>query len=50
MVSKEHYVIPKRYNSISLILMAAGLLSIIILLFTHGLKGGADGEHDRARF
>ena len=50
MVSKEQYVIPKRYNSISLGLIAIGLLSIIILLFTHGLKGGADGEHDRARF
>ncbi|HVG40937.1 MAG TPA: hypothetical protein VM888_04935 [Chitinophagaceae bacterium] len=38
MATREQYVIPKRYNSISLLLMAVGILSIIILLITHGLK------------
>ena len=36
MATREQFVIPKRYNSISLILMAVGILSIIILFFTHG--------------
>jgi hypothetical protein len=50
MATREQFEIPKRYNSIALGLMAIGVLSIIILLITDGLKGGADGAHDRARF
>jgi hypothetical protein len=38
MATREQFVIPKRYNSISLILMAVGILSIIILFITHGSK------------
>lgn len=38
MATKDYFVIPKRYNSISLLLMAVGIISVIILLFTHGLS------------
>ena len=38
MATKDHFVIPKRYNSISLLLMAIGIISVVILLFTHGLS------------
>ena len=50
MAIREQYSIPKRYNTISLALMAIGILSIIILFFTHGAHGGEEGSHDRARF
>jgi hypothetical protein len=47
MATRDQFVIPKRYNSISLGLMVIGILSILILLFTHGLK---DDAHTQARF
>src|SRR5215203_5381466 len=47
MATREQFGIPKRYNSIALGLMAIGILSIIILLFTHGLSSDA---HESARF
>jgi hypothetical protein len=47
MTLKEQFVIPKRYNTWSLGLMAVGVLSIIILFITHGAK--AD-QHVQARF
>lgn len=50
MAIREQYGIPKRYNTISLALMAIGILSIIILFITHGAHGGEEGAHDRARF
>jgi len=45
--TRDFFSIPKRYNTLSLALMAVGILSIIILLFTHGLK---DDAHSQARF
>ena len=47
MATREQFVVPKRYNTISLGLMAVGILSIIILFFTHGVKNDA---HAQARF
>lgn len=47
MAIKEQFIIPNRYRTLSLGLMAVGILSIIILLFTHGLSSDA---HDQARF
>src|SRR5687768_14698852 len=47
MAIKDQFIIPKRYNTLSLGLMAVGILSIIILLFTHGLS---DDSHNQARF
>lgn len=47
MAIKDQFIIPGRYKTFSLALMAVGLLSIIILLFTHGLSADS---HDRARF
>ncbi len=47
MATREQFEIPKRYNSTSLGLMAVGIISIIILLITHGMSGDA---HERARF
>lgn len=47
MATREQFGIPKRYNSIALGLMAIGILSIIILLFTHGLS---NDQHESARF
>ncbi len=47
MASREYFEIPKRYNTVSLALMAIGILSVIILLITHGLKSD---PHDQARF
>ena len=38
MTLKEQFVIPKRYNTWSMGLMAIGILSIIILFITHGAK------------
>src|SRR6476646_5739882 len=50
MTIREQYVIPKKYNMLSMALMAVGLLSIIILFITHGSKSGAENEVVRARF
>jgi len=47
MATREQFEIPRRYNSIALVLMAIGILSIIILLFTNGLSSD---EHVSARF
>jgi hypothetical protein len=49
---KDQFLIPKRYNSWALGLMAVGLISIIILFITHGSKTGHDEEslHENARF
>jgi len=44
---REQFEIPKRYNTWSIGLMVVGLLSLIILLITHGLK--AD-DHVSSRF
>jgi hypothetical protein len=52
MTIKEQYVIPKRYNTLSIVLMAIGILSVIILFITHGATSGNTEEaiHERARF
>jgi hypothetical protein len=47
MATRDYFKIPKRYNTVSLALMAIGILSVIILLITHGLK---DDAHEQARF
>ena len=47
MAIKEQFEIPKRYNTTSLALIAIGILSIIILFFTHGTSSD---EHTQARF
>jgi hypothetical protein len=52
MTIKEQYVIPKRFNTFSIVLMAIGILSVIILFITHGATSGHTEEamHERARF
>jgi cytochrome bd-type quinol oxidase subunit 2 len=52
MATRDQFAIPKRYNTISLALMAIGLLSVIILFITHGATSGDTDEaaHERARF
>lgn len=45
--TREFFQIPKRYNTLSLALMAVGIISIIILFITHGASSDA---HDQARF
>lgn len=52
MATRDQFAIPKRYNTISLALMGVGILSIIILFFTHGATSGdtAEAGHERARF
>ena len=52
MATREQFAIPKRYNTISLALMAIGILSVIILFITHGATSGdsAEAAHQRARF
>ena len=52
MTIKEKYIIPKRYNTLSLVLMAIGILSLIVLFITHGMASGHTEEavHERARF
>src|SRR5687767_14997234 len=45
MTIREQFVIPARYNLWSLVLMGVGVLSILILFFTHN-----GNEHERARF
>ena len=47
MAIREQFLIPKRYNTIAMALMAIGLISVIILFITHGSSGD---EHERARF
>ena len=47
MTIREQFVIPKRYNTISMVLMAIGVLAIIGLYITHGAK---DDAHHQARF
>jgi hypothetical protein len=47
MTIREQYAIPKRYNTLSLVLMVLGILSIVILFFTHGAHSE---EKMRARF
>jgi hypothetical protein len=52
MTIKEQYVIPKRYNTLSLVLMAIGILSVIVLFITHGATSGNTEEAilKRSRF
>jgi len=47
MTLTDNYVIPKKFNMLSLVLMAVGVLSIIILFITHG---SSDNQHVAARF
>lgn len=47
MASKDQFVIPKRYNTIALALMGVGIISLLILLFSHGLS---NDDHEQARF
>ena len=47
MTLREQFVIPKKYNTLSLVLMALGVLSIIILFITHG---ASSDHHVSARF
>lgn len=47
MTLKEHYIIPRRYNTLAMVLMGVGLLSILVLLFTSGMSAN---EHEQARF
>ncbi|HEY0749651.1 MAG TPA: quinol:cytochrome C oxidoreductase [Chitinophagaceae bacterium] len=47
MASNERYSIRKRHNTFSLAFMAIGIVSIIILLITHGLDSDS---HNQARF
>lgn len=44
---REKFIIPKRYKTFSIVLMAIGLLAIIGLYITHGAK---DSVHEKARF
>jgi hypothetical protein len=47
MAIREQFLIPKRYNTTALVLMAIGIISVIILFLTHGTSSD---EHERARF
>src|SRR5256885_5997781 len=47
MAIKEQFVIPKKYNMFSVVLMAVGILSIIILFLSSGIKSDV---HEQARF
>lgn len=47
MAIREQFLIPKKYNSLSIGLMIVGILSIIILYITHGAK---DDPREQARF
>jgi hypothetical protein len=44
---RDQFVLSKRYNTISLVLMALGILSVIILFITHGTSSE---QHVSARF
>jgi hypothetical protein len=52
MTLKEQYVIPKKYNTLALALMALGIISIIILFIQFGAHSGhsAEDQKVRARF
>lgn len=50
MTLREQYVIPKKYNTLSLALMALGILCIIILFITNGAKSGEENAAIRGRF
>lgn len=47
MALREQFLIPKKYNTLSLAFMAVGLLSIIVLFITHGASSDA---HEQTRF
>jgi hypothetical protein len=47
MATRERFIIPVRYNTFSIALMAIGILSIVLLYITHGSKSD---PHDQARF
>ncbi|HUC80974.1 MAG TPA: hypothetical protein VMR70_08665 [Flavisolibacter sp.] len=47
MTLRQQFEIPKKYNTVSLVLMALGLLSVIILFITHG---ASSDNHESARF
>ncbi len=47
MALREQFLIPKKYNTLSLALMAVGLLSIIVLFITHG---ASSDPHEQTRF
>ena len=47
MTIRENFAIPKRYKTISMVLMAIGILAIIGLYITHG---ASDDTHKQARF
>ena len=47
MTLREQFVIPKKYNTLALVLMAIGVLCTIILFVTHGTSSD---EHVAARF
>ena len=47
MTIREQFIIPKRYNNISIALMVIGVLAIILLYITHGSKSD---PHEQARF
>src|ERR1700694_691801 len=42
---KEQFVIPKKFNTYAIALMAVGLVSIIILYVLYGSKTGTDELH-----
>ncbi|MEI9807256.1 MAG: quinol:cytochrome C oxidoreductase [Bacteroidota bacterium] len=44
---REQFIIPKRYNTISIALMAIGIISIGVLYATHG---ASKDPHEQARF
>ncbi len=47
MALRDQFVIPKRYTTISFALMAIGIISILVLFFTSGMKSD---EYEQARF
>lgn len=47
MAIREHFEIPKKYNTWSFALMGVGILSIALLYFTHG---ASEDHHENARF
>jgi hypothetical protein len=47
MTTRERFIIPARYNTFSIALMAIGVIAIILLYITHGSKNDA---HEQARF
>lgn len=44
---KEQFAIPKRFNTLALVFMAVGVLSVILLFITHG---SSSNQHVSARF